>query len=341
MGDPTYTIADVARVAGVSVSTVSRILNGKQDVAQSTRERVQQVIEELGFAPHAQAQRLRAGKTNNIALLFPLKYPGNLPYNALEMDFIIGASSAAAERNYLLHLVTTQATEQALLNFYRSNQVDGLILMHIHTQDWRVDLLRQNDLPFVMIGHCADNTGLSFVDLDFEAVLLAAVQHIVELGHQRIGFLSLPVEMRHQGFGPAVRAWDGYQRALRTYAIPALYREVSYVGQDIFDATLSMLDEDPELTAIVTTHEFASQSIIQALRTRGREVPQDVSLIALMTERIAELNIPPVTHIDFPAYEMGHRAFNILIDILEDQQDQPDQILIAPRLMIHNSTLPV
>src|SRR5262249_33991983 len=146
---------------------------------------------------------LRAGKTSNIALLFPLKYPGNLPYNALEMDFIIGASSAAAEQDYLLQLVTIQATRQSLLNFYRSNQVDGLILMHIHTQDWRVDLLRENNLPFVMIGHCADNTGLSFVDLDFEAVLPTAIEHLVELGHRRIGFLSLPAEMRQQGFGPA------------------------------------------------------------------------------------------------------------------------------------------
>ena len=96
MNDPeNYTIADVAKVAGVSVSTVSRILNGKQDVAPATRERVQQVIRELGFAPHAQAKRLRAGKTHNLALLFPLKYPGNLPYNALEVEFILGAAVVA------------------------------------------------------------------------------------------------------------------------------------------------------------------------------------------------------------------------------------------------------
>ncbi|HEX2907270.1 MAG TPA: helix-turn-helix transcriptional regulator, partial [Phototrophicaceae bacterium] len=86
----TITITDVARAAGVSVSTVSRILNGKQDVAAATRERVQQVIEELGFSPHAQAKRLRAGKTHNIGLLFPLKYPGKPPFNSLETDFIIG-----------------------------------------------------------------------------------------------------------------------------------------------------------------------------------------------------------------------------------------------------------
>src|SRR5581483_3796167 len=205
----TYTIADVARAAGVSVSTVSRILNGKQDVAEATRERVQQVIAELGYSPHAQAQGLRAGRTRNIALLFPLKYPGTLPYNSLETDFIIGAAAAAADRNYFFSLVTTQVTKDSLIGLYRSAQIDGLVLMHIHTQDWRVDLLRHKNYPFVMIGHCADNTGLNFIDLDFEAVVQTAFDHVIELGHQRIGFLALPAEMRLRGFGPAVRAWEG------------------------------------------------------------------------------------------------------------------------------------
>src|SRR5687768_874497 len=85
------TIADVAKAAGVSVSTVSRILNGKQDVAKATRARVQQVIEALGYSPHAQAQRLRGGRTQNIAILFPIVHE-DIHYNALEMDFIVGAA---------------------------------------------------------------------------------------------------------------------------------------------------------------------------------------------------------------------------------------------------------
>src|ERR1041385_7938561 len=195
----TYTISDVAKAAGVSVSTVSRTLNGKQDVAPLTRERVQQVIQEMGFAPHIQAKRLRAGKTRNIALLFPLKSPGDQPYNALEVEFILGAAAAAADQEFLFSLLTASVTEQSLLNFYRSSQVDGLVLMHIHTDDWRINLLRQTNYPFVMIGHCADNTGLNFVGLDFEAAVIAAFDHVVGLGHLRIGFLGLPAEMHQRG----------------------------------------------------------------------------------------------------------------------------------------------
>ncbi len=333
------TIADVARAANVSVSTVSRILNGKDDVALATRQRVQQVIEELGYIPHAQAQRLRAGKTRNVALLFPLKYP-NLPFNCLETDFIIGAAAAAAERGFFFSLLTAPVTKQGLLNLYRGAQADGLILMQIYEQDWRVDLLRSKECPFVMIGHCADNTGLSFIDLDFEAAVVSAFEHVVALGHRHIGFLALPAEMRQAGYGPAVRGWAGYQRALQTYGLSAFYREVSYTPRDIFQAMLDLLDEQPALTAVVTTHEFASLSIIQALRKRGRNIPDDCSLIALMTEQIAELSMPPTTHIDFPSHFMGYRAVDMLLRMLEGKLDEPEQILISPRLVIRSSTGP-
>lgn len=335
------TIADVAKAAGVSVSTVSRILNGKQDVAPSTRERVQQVIEALGFMPHAQAQGLRAGKTQTIALLFPYKFPGHPSYNALETEFIIGAAAAAGENGFFFSLITAPMTKHSLLNLYRSAQVDGLVLMQIHTSDWRADLLREHHYPFVMIGHCDDNTHLRFVDLDFEASITTAFDHLVSLGHQRVGFLALPAELRHKGYGPAVRGWMGYEKALSSHQLTAAYREVGYEAKDIFQATHSLLDEQPELTAIVTAHELASLSVIQVLTERGRCVPQDFSLVALMTERIAELSTPPLTHVEFPAHDMGYKAVDILVRTLKGDNGEPGQILIPPRLIVRNSTAPV
>ena len=335
------TIADIAKAAGVSISTVSRILNGKQDVAAATRERVQQVISDLGYTPHAQAQGLRAGKTRNIALLFPLKYPGNLPYNSLELDFILGAAAAAGESEFLFSLITTPITQQNLLSLYRSAQADGLVLMQIHEQDWRVEMLRESGYPFVMIGRTADNSGLSFIDLDFEASVITAFNYLLDNGHRRIGFLALPNEMREQGYGPAAHGWSGYQQVIAEHRLTPLYREVNYGAQDIFDAALDMLREQPDLTAIVTTHEFASLSIIQALKTQGREIPQDCSLIALMTERIAELSSPPMSHIDFPSYRMGYQAVEMLVHKLEREGQAPEQLLLAPRLIIRDSTAPV
>ncbi len=332
------TIVDVAKAAGVSVSTVSRILNGKLDVAKATRERVQDVISELGYTPHAQAQRLRAGSTRNIALLFPIEFPGRPAYNALEMDFIIGAAAAAGEQKFFFNFLTSPVTKQSLLGLYRSAQVDGLVLMNIHTQDWRVELLRQQKYPFVMIGHCDDNTGLSFIDLDFEAAVTSAFDHLIELGHREIGFLGLSAEMHKSGYGPAVRGWSGYEKTLAKYGLQPYFRETGFTSQEMFEAARSLIDENPQLTAFVTTHEFASLSIIQALQLRGKSVPEDFSIIGLMTERIAELSMPPVTHLDFPTYLMGYEAIKMLVRALENDISEPKQTLISPKLVIRNST---
>jgi DNA-binding LacI/PurR family transcriptional regulator len=332
------TIADVAKAAGVSVSTVSRILNGKQDVAQATRERVQQVISELGFIPHAQAQRLRAGRTHNLALLFPTNNPGDFSYNALETEFIVGAATAANKNGFFFNLLTTPVTTSSLLSLYRSAHIDGLVLMQIYADDWRVNLLRDHGLPFVMIGHCDDSDGLTFIDLDFEASVFSAFDHLVSLGHQNIGFIALPNELRMGGYGPAVRGWAGYEHALKWYRLNACYREVSYSAQEIYDATLNLLDEHPELTGIVTTHELGSLSIIQALTTRGRSIPADCSIVALMTEKIAELSTPPMTHIEFPSYFMGYEAVQMLIRNLEGESSEPEQVLIQPKLLLGSST---
>jgi DNA-binding LacI/PurR family transcriptional regulator len=340
MDSSEITINDVAKAAGVSVSTVSRILNGKTDVAKATRERVQRIIDDLGYAPHAQAQRLRAGKTRNLALLFPILHSTMPRYNALEMEFIVGAAAASGDQNFLFNLITRPVNRHELLSLYRSSQVDGLVLMQIELNDWRVELLR-GQYPFVMIGQCADNTGLSFIDLDFTGSVLTAFEHLVQLGHRSIGFLTLPVHLREEGFGPAVRMWTGYERALEQYALSPLYREVDYNGQEVFQATMDMLDAQPDITAIVTTHELGSQGILQAARAHGRSVPGDLSLIALMTEQISDLHAPPITYVDFPSYTMGYQALNILIRVLEEVRAEPEQILVPPRLVVCETTAPL
>lgn len=334
------TIADVARAAGVSVSTVSRILNGKQDVAPATRERVQQVIEDLGYIPHAQAQNLRAGRTRNLALLFPLKYPHHLPYNALDMEFIIGAAAAAGEQAFFFNLVTTPINKRGLLSLYRSAQVDGLVLMQIHTHDWRVDVLRESGYPFVMIGHCDDNTGVSFIDLDFEAAVITAFEYLVRQGHRHIAFLGQPAEMRQQGYGPSVRTWAGYQQALSQFGLSPIFREAGFAGQDIAGAALELLHEQPKITAIVTAHGYAPLSLIPSLTRRGLHIPDDCSVIGITSQHVAELVSPALTHIDFPSHNMGYKAVELLIRTLEGKLPDPEQILIPPRLVTRSSTGP-
>lgn len=329
------TIAEVAQAAGVSVSTVSRILNNRPDVAEATRQRVQQVIEDLGFRPHAQAQRLAAGKSRSIALLNPLQVK---VITYLEMGFFVGAANAAAEENFFFSLTTKPVSEDYLLSLYKSAQVDGVILMEVHMNDWRVELLRQHDYPFVMIGHCANNTGLHFIDFDFENAIIKAFDHLVELGHQHIAFMAFPTQLQQAGFGPAVRAQVGYRKALEKHGLEAICVEVDMTDPDVSGATVQLLDEYPKLTGLVTVQIEETVGVIRALHQLGKKIPDDISVVAIASEKTAQLVTPPLTATNFPTYEMGYKASKMLINLLKKEPLEISQMLLPPDLIVRQST---
>ncbi len=330
------TIEDVARLAGVSVSTVSRILNGKPDVAERTRQRVQDIIQQIGYTPHVGAQRLAGNKTNIIALLFPMDHA---EFTQFELDFFIGAASAASRNHYFFNLLTEPLDANGMLNLYRSGQADGVILMQIRLDDWRPALLREHGFPFVMIGRCAENDGYSYVDMDFERAMFMACEELVSLGHRQIAFLGRPAWMRAAQLGPACRLWEGYQQARAHFDLQPIYQEVAHLTvQDGYAATLKLLDEHPTVTAFVCVHGASASGAIRALRERGRKVPRDSSVIALATNKIAQLVTPALTHVNFPSDSIGHQAAQMLVRLLGSHAPSVEQRLLEPTLTIRDST---
>ncbi len=331
------TIQDVARAAGVSITTVSRALNNKPDVAPATRQRILEIIEELGYAPHAQAQNLAAGKSRSIAVLFPADTAG---FSQLEFEFFLGAADVVSKSNYLFSLIFEPVGEHQLLNLYRTNQIDGAILMEIHLQDWRVDLLREHGYPFVMIGHCADNTGLSYVDLDFDGAVVLACDYFLELGHRSIGLVNLIGQVRSEGYGPSTRALQSYLRVCQAHGLEPIVADATERVEDVYRVTSDLLDAHPNMTAILAHHGPEVVGIIRALQQRGLALPQDVSVIGIISDKTAELLMPPMTAISFPAFQMGLRAAQMLIAKLQDPDYEERQLLLKPRLVVRESTGP-
>lgn len=333
------TIADVAKAAGVSVPTVSRILNGKEYVAEETRQRVHEAIRALGYAPHTQARRLRGGSSMTLALHYPIESPHELS-SVLETPYITGAAAAASEKEYFLNFLMSQLTPEALLTMYRSKQVDGLILLQVRMDDWRINLLRQQPYPFVMIGRCADLEGLSFIDLDFELAMLRAFEYLVNLGHRNIGFLTYPEDWRAAGIGPAVHSLDGYRQALNTYGVQSCYREIGLKSVDEgFTSTNDLLQENPELTAIITVSHLTAAGSIKALTMRGRAVPQDCSVIAVgFGGNLASVVTPSLTTLEWSPYEISYQATLLMTETLAVQEPVIKQILVPPKLVVREST---
>lgn len=332
----TITINDVARAAGVSVSTVSRILNDKPDVSQKTRQRVLEVIEKLGYVPHAGAQGLAGGKNRSIAVL----YPSDFEFSGNEFEFFLGASRAAGKANYLFNLVVEIIPEPRLLNLFRTNQVSGIVLMEISLHDWRVELLKAHGYPFVMIGHCEDNDGLSYVDLDFEAGVMLACEYLVGLGHRAVALVNLGGSARSDSYGPTFRSVLGYRRACAEYGLTPIIRSIPPSIEAMYQATDALLIEYPGLTAMVTLQSMGLPGAFRALASRGLSVPQDFSILSILVDDTAELMTPPVTSVRIPAYTMGYRAVQLLIKKLESPNFRDKQILLPPELIVRGSTAP-
>ena len=333
------TIADVAKAAGVSVPTVSRIVNNKEDVADETRQRVREVIRALGYIPHAQARHLRRGASMTIALHYPIETPDELS-SVIATPYITGAAAAASEKEYFLNFLASQLTPESLLYMYRSNQIDGIILLQVCLDDWRVNLLRENNYPFVMIGRCADSEGMSFIDLDFEGAMLHAFDHLVELGHRNIGFLNYPETWHKAGIGPAVHSLDGYQQALAKYGFKRCYREIGlHSVEEGFEGTNDLLRENPELTAIITVSHLTAAGSIKALTQGGRNVPQDCSVISIgFGGDFADVLTPSLTTLEWSPYEISYQAALMLADKLGQEQHAARQILVPPTLVVREST---
>lgn len=333
------TLDDVARKAGVSQMTASRVINGKNNVAEETRQKVQRVIDELGYVPHLQAQRLASGRSRTIVLHYPLSNP-RLFSNLIEMNFITGIAQGAAEEEYYFSLVTGALTPAGLKKLCRGAHADGLVLMQIALHDWRIEVLREQDYPFVMIGRAENNQGLKFIDFDIEKAIWEAYSYLLGLGHRHIGFVTFPEEWRIQEIGVAQRSLHGFKSAVRRSKIAPLYRESDLTTQRGYWAAKSLLAENAQITAIVTVHNTLAVGAITALHEAGRKVPEDCSIMDIAISDESDLVIPPLTGIEWPSYDMGFRAAKMLIGDLKGKRPEPEHVLVLPKLKVRGSTAP-
>jgi DNA-binding LacI/PurR family transcriptional regulator len=332
------TIVDIAKACGVSVSTVSRILNDKPDVAEETRRRVLEVIEMHGYTRQAQWQQLAAGKSHVISIHYPRALEG---FNYASMDFITGATAACEEQHYSLNLITKPLDRNQLLGLYDSMRTDAMILMEILATDWRVELLRTRQLPFVMIGRRNDNTGISYVDIDFEGAVVTSVDHLVALGHQQIGFLATAPNGAQHDYSPALRSLASYRAICAKYGLPTLFRETNLELTTIREAIRCLLTEHPQITALVTMDGTASVRLAQAIQSLNLAIPGDVSLVGTVANEVAELTTPPLTTIDPLGYDIGYEAGKMLIDHLDGGISDTNQVLMPVQLIVRGSTGPV
>jgi len=329
---PKSTIVDIAAASGVSVSTVSRILNDKPDVAAQTRERVLRIMDEMGFAPQSAWQQIRSGRTRLIAMHVPPEF------NPPAYHLIIAAALGVEDAGYSITIITRALGDSELLGIFRGRHADGIILLEILADDHRPELLRDHGFPFVMIGHRADNTGLSFVDVDIEHGMGLAVDHLAELGHREIALLTVDPVVQDKTYGFATWALRGFQAACERLGLCAWPSVGGPSEAAMATAALGLMDAHPGISAFIAPQQQSVIGVLMAARARSLRLPQDLSLIGMLSESMSGLATPTLTAIDFPADELGRLAAQMLLDRLDGGQAWPRQVLLPAQLIVREST---
>ncbi|MGL3149500.1 LacI family DNA-binding transcriptional regulator [Microbacterium sp. A82] len=303
-------IHDVAKAAGVSISTVSYALSGKRPVSADTRRRIEEAVEKFGYQANAGARMLAGSRTQIFALTEPFRADTHAPTH---MAFVLGTSIAARQVGYDILLLTDVEASAGMQRVASSGLVDGIIVLDVAPDDDRVALARSIDIPTVFIGIPDEHEGLVCVDFDFEGAVRLAVDRLTTAGHQRIGMLGHP-EHAYEVSNFPPRARDAFLGNPDTQGPEALFVPIETTVHAALDKLLSA-----GVTGIIlqTTQE-AHAAVTQQLAERGLRVPEDISLISVGATFDMDSFATPLDAIPLVPQPSCDRAVKLIMQLLED-----------------------
>ena len=327
------TIHDVAKRAGVSPVTVSRVINNAGNVSAATREKVELAIEELGYVPSVMARSLRSKRTRTLALIV------SDITNPFWTTVARGVEDTARSRDYSVFLYNTDENplkQQRSLDVVVAQQVDGVIIAPYDSDAQNLAQLRQRDIPTVIIDRRIEGWDVDSVRGDSLSGAKALVQHLIGLGHQRIAMISGPAKT-----STAEDRVAGYRMALAEAGIPLdtrLIRRGEYRTLSGEELTLGLLDEGLNPTAIFAANNAIALGVINAVEKRGLRIPQDIALVCFDDLPDVSRLFPFLTVVVQPAYDMGVHAAQLLLSRLDSEVSlQPRHVVLPTRLIVRHS----
>lgn len=332
------TIEDLSKKLGLSRSTVSKALNARYDVADATRERVVQAANELGYQPSAAARNLRRQRSDKIGLV--INYPIHMVSDFLA-ELIPGMATAAEAAAYNLILYTSMAgNAQRIKSLCRSREVDGIIVAwppQLRETMQLSQLMREERMPHILLPRYVPSDEVSFVAADHEQGARLLTEHLIALGHRRIGFARRP-----EVFETDDKRFEGYRGALAASGIS--YEDALVVdsrSDDPDDAartldTLLSMEEPP--TAILFFTDPMAIQVLSLARQRGIRIPGDLSITGFDGILSSGVTEPALTTVRQPMQRLGALAAESLLELIKNGSDQPIQHTLPVQLVTRAST---
>lgn len=326
------TIKQVAAHAGVSSATVSHVINGTRYVSETVRELVQKAMDELDYRPNALARSLRSGYTHTLGLI--------LPDSANPFFAEVGHSIeiAAFEAGYSVILCNTEndfEKESLYMDVLTKKQVDGMIFVTTGERSDSLEHLVQMKIPTVVMDRDFPGLELDIVAADnFQGGYLAA-QHLIYLGHKRIGCIAGP-----SGINPSARRVAGYKQALQEANLtikPELIASGDFHPESGWEIGRAMLLQRDAPTAIFACNDLMAIGVLRAAAELDLHIPKDLALVGYDDIELASYTNPPLTTIKQPKVKMGLAALKFLLSRIQDKQSAPQSVLLPVSLVIRGS----
>ena len=332
------TIKDVARILKISITTVSRALDGYDDVSAETRQRVLETARQMGYTPNRAARQLRRQRSETIGYILPTEKPQFA--DAFYSEFIAGLGDMAAARNFDLLVSAAppdSAAERALYERWaQGGKVDGIVLNRIRLQDWRVQYLTTQKIPFVTLERSL--LPVEFIGIEANAAqgFLELIAHLANQGHSRIAYIGASPELKidHDRY-------HGYLSGLEAASItlnPALVARANLTPEGGYQAAGQLLRLENAPTAIVCVNDLTAIGAMHAAHERGLKVGRDIAIAGFDGVADSAHTQPPLTTLDQPVYDIARQLVTMLLALINGEPLVERQVKIEPKLIIREST---
>lgn len=327
---------DVARLAGVSISTVSHVINQTRFVSDDLAQRVLAAMNELNYQPNEVARSLRTKRTHIVALVIPDITNPYFP------EIARGVQDVAEENKCVVIVCNTDRDlkrERSFLNTLRQQRVDGIILNPSNVTLFDLQELQRAQIPVVLIGSQIDHPDFDVVMVDNLQGGVDAVKYLYDLGHQRVAFIGGPRASSSGG-----QRLQGYLRALNECSLPlqqALITEGPFTHEGGYQCMQQILNQDPRPSAVFAASDVMAIGALMAIQDSGLQIPQDVSLVGFDDIDQVSITTPKLTTIAQPQYQTGEVAGRLLFNQIGGAPHlQRQKIVLEHRLVVRASTGP-
>ncbi len=328
------TILDVAKIAGVSAATVSRVINFPDKVKEDTRERVYRAMKTCRYQYNALARGFVTKRSNTIGLIIPTIS------NPVFAESTRGVQDVAGSDKFHVILGNSyydSEKEAKLIEVLRERQVEGLIITTTNMQGDILKRLQDDGFPFVLLYSTVRKGPMSAVGVDNYLGGYKATEHLVELGHTRIAMLAGSFSISDRSF----HRWHGYKKCLKDNNIPYDPNMLSQTGfglGSVKECVQQLLSADIPPTAVFCSNDLVALSAMEGAREMGLSVPEDLSVIGFDDMPLSSYVYPRLTTIYQPAYEMGKRATQILLEQTREESSKSIQEMMDIHLVVRDST---